>query len=59
VEKIRKRVSYAADIAGFCIAMDKYADINKVVLPKKNLVAKLNIELKEATDAMKKKQAEL
>jgi hypothetical protein len=35
--------------------MDKYADINKVVKPKKDLVAKLNIELKEATDAMKAK----
>lgn len=34
-KKIAARVKSAADIASFCVAMDKFADINKVVRPKK------------------------
>lgn len=34
VTEITKRVSSAGDIAGFCVAMDKFSDIKKVVKPK-------------------------
>jgi len=34
VELIRQKVSYAADIAAFCIAMNTFYDVNLKVKPK-------------------------
>lgn len=35
VSKIQQKVSYAADIAQFCIAIDIFSDVNQKVRPKK------------------------
>lgn len=59
VEYVKGKVSYAADIAGFCLAMDKFSDINVVVKPMKEEADRLMGELKEANDILDKKMSEL
>lgn len=58
-DNVKTKISYAADIAGFCLAMDKFSDINVVVKPKKELAAKLQLELQDANDALDTKMSEL
>ena len=45
LENIKKNLSYAYDIALFAKSMKVYADVNVIVKPKKEQVAKLNLEL--------------
>lgn len=59
VKKIQSKVSYAADIAQFCLAIDIFADVNQKVKPKKEQAAKLNAELAEADANLNKKLSEL
>lgn len=41
IEVIKSKVSYLEGIATFCLAMDKFADVNAKVKPKKEKVAEL------------------
>lgn len=52
-------MSYAADLARFCKAMKTYADVYDKVKPKKELVAKLQIELDKANNELASKTEEL
>ena len=58
-ENIGKKSFAGKSICTWVVAMDKYSDVRKVVLPKQEALTKAEAELAEATKALQIKQAEL
>lgn len=58
-ENVGKKSFAGKSICTWVVAMDKYSDVRKVVLPKQEALKKAEAELAEATKALQVKQAEL
>jgi dynein heavy chain, axonemal len=58
-ENIQKKSEAGKSICMWCIAMDNFADVMKIVEPKKAKLAEAQKELDEANGVLKEKQARL
>jgi dynein heavy chain len=59
IERLQKVSSVAMNLGKWCFAMDKYFNVNKIVIPKKKLLAEAQAEFAEVSALLKDKQAKL
>ena len=58
-EKIKAKSVAGRSICMWCIAMDKYSEVNKIVIPKKKALAQAEGELAEVKAKLDAKEGEL